>query len=132
MIWSPGKLVMVKWDGIPSGLKEASFRIVYDLVFKLTSVYPYKKSKYVFTSLHLLRLLGDQETVFNCAGREEYRIDPGEEKMEIELLALLVERTHLLFNEEFEKMKKGTAWEKIEIPDYDLSLVKDELKKLTF
>ena len=132
MDWSPGKLTIIKWDQIPSGLTAQAFREWYDIVFQLKGSYPRKKGKYVFTSLHIFRLLTENKEVFDYAGRMTYTIRLEGKSLESDLLLLLADRTHRLFNDEFDKRKRTTPWEDHEIPDFDPSLVRDELDKIIF
>lgn len=130
MKWSPGKFTIVKWDNISFGLPETALELWYDTLFQLKGSNPRRKGRYVFTSLHLFRVLADDKEVFDYSGRVEYDIQLEGMSLDVDLLILLVDRTHRLFSEEFDKRKKTTPWTGYEIPDYDPSSVRNELVKI--
>lgn len=132
MNWSPGKLTIVKWDRIHSALQEPSSLVWYDILFQLKGSYPRKKGKYVFTCLHIVRLVTENKEVFNCIGRIKYVIRLEGKSLEVDLLMLLTDRSHRLFNEEFDKQKKATPWEGYEVPDYSLPRIRSGLEKIIF
>jgi len=132
MNWSPDKFVIIKWDQIPSAIPASICQLWYDIYFQLKSSYPREKGQYAFTSFHVFHLMVEDEKIFDYAGRVNYKICLHGKVLDIDLLLLLVDRTHRLFNEEFDKGKKSTFWESFEVPDYDQDQIRNDLEKIIF
>jgi hypothetical protein len=130
--WFPGKFRVIRLDPIPEyGMIEYN-EMLYKILFKFTQAGHYKdqKNKTLFTSTHFFRICYGHSSLFRFEGEIQYNIKSEQAFISVELMLLLVNRTHLLFAEEFEIRKKKSGLESFNVPDYCVSEIKNSLQKL--
>jgi hypothetical protein len=130
--WLPGKLRVIKMDIIPDNGMVEMGEILYKILFKFTSAGHWKenKNKTIFTSVHFFRIYYGHSEIFRFEGEIQYKIKSVQAFITVELMLLLVDRTHILFAEEFETRKKQSGLESFNVPDYCVSEIKNNLQKL--